>query len=141
MRLAGLLVLLSLPTLASAAESGPAKPPPHLDLYPFAAPITDGGRLANYVFVNVRLHGAVGNDAATIKRLEPKIRDAMVRAAHQGGFGLAGDLSHVDEARVAAVALAEARRIGGAATFTRAEIRKQTPQQQRTKSAPVAPRK
>jgi hypothetical protein len=69
-----------------------------------------------------------------LKRLEPKLRDAMVRAAHTRSFAKADDPTMVDAARVSAAAVAEGRRIGGA--FASAEVKKQTPQHRR-----VAPRK
>lgn len=128
-----LLVLLAA-SPALAAEPAAPKPPPYVDLYPFAAPIVQDGRLVNYVFVTIRLHGKAGADPSVLKRLEPKLRDAMVRAAHRRSFAAVGDPTSVDTARVAAAALAEGRRIGD--VFASAEVRKQTPQHRR-----VAPSK
>ena len=130
--LSTVLFLLALAGPAAAAEPAAPKPPPHMDLYPFAAPIVQDGRLVNYVFVTVRMHGAPGTDASGLKRLEPKLRDAMVRAAHRRSFARADDPTMVDPARVAALAMAEGRRIGGA--FASAEVKKQTPQRRRVVS-------
>jgi hypothetical protein len=127
MRLALALVLLAGPAAAAGDKAAP-KPPPFVDVYPFAAPIVRDGRLVNYVYVTLRLHGAQGGDVTALKRLEPQLRDAVVRAAHRRGFGDAADPTRVDSATVTAVALAEGRRLAGAATFVRAEVLKQTPQ-------------
>lgn len=99
-----------------------------LDIYPFAAPITYDGRVVNYVFVSVRLVGAPGVEMQPLKAKEPFLRDAMVRAAHKTSFGKPGVLTEIDEGKVKATALAEARRILGPKTFVSAEIRKQTAQ-------------
>lgn len=99
-----------------------------LDIYPFAAPITHGGRVVNYVFVSVRLQTAPGVDAQALKAKEPFLRDGLVRAAHRTPFGKAGVLTEVDESRVVAAALAEARRVLGAKTVVGASVKKQTPQ-------------
>lgn len=123
------LFLFALAGPALAADPAAPKPPPYVDLYPFAAPIVQEGRLVNYVFVTVRMHGTAEADASALKRLEPKLRDAMVRAAHRRSFARADDPTAVDAARVAATAVAEGRRIGGA--FASAEVKKQTPQHRR----------
>lgn len=120
----------------AASEPAEPKPAPHLDLYPFAAPVIQNGRLVNYVFVNMRLQGASGAEATTLKRLEPQVRDALVRAAHRTSFAVDG--TQLDAARLSAVSLSEGRRIGGAKTFTGAEVLKQTPQHRRVRT--VAPR-
>lgn len=135
MRLLPVLLFALSAAPAIAAESKPAAPV-YLDVYPFAAPVVSEGRLVNYVFVTLRLNAAPGSDGGALKRLEPALRDAMVRAAHRTSFDLAGDPTRIDTARISAVALAEGRRLAGATTFTSAEVRKQTPQRQRVSMPP-----
>ncbi len=105
-------------------EGGGAK---YLDLAPTGLPIIVGGRIKNYVFVQARLIPAPGADLIKLREKEPYYRDALVRAAHRTTFGKAGDWTGVDEARLEAVLLAEARRISGPKSFSRAELLKQTP--------------
>lgn len=104
------------------AASGPA----YLDLAATALPIMVGGRVKNYVFVQMRLTPGPGADLAKLREKEPYYRDALVRAAHRTPFTKAGDLTVVDKARLEAVTLAEARRIAGPKSFSRAELMKQT---------------
>lgn len=123
------LALLATGALAAGDKGKPkAEPGGFLDVYPFAAPLIHDGRLVNYVFVSVRLQTAPGVDAQALKPKEPFMRDALVRAAHRTPFGKAGVLTEVDEARVIAAAMAEARRLIGPGTFVAASIKKQTPQ-------------
>jgi hypothetical protein len=113
---------------AGAKPKGAPEDDGHVDVSPFAAPVIIDGRVVNYVFVSVRLHTAPGVDRDTLKRGEPRLREAMVRAAHRTALNPAGDRSTVDEARLAKLALAEAGRVAGPKAYTRAEVRKQTPQ-------------
>ena len=122
------VLLLALPSAALAAGKKEEKgAEPFIDLAQVGLPITVKGRTENYVFVEVRLHVAPGQDAMKLRRMEPYYRDALVRAAHRQSFGRPDDWTRVDEARVKAVVLAEARRISGPKAFTRAEIKRQVP--------------
>jgi hypothetical protein len=62
-----------------------------------------------------------------LREKEPYYRDALVRAAHRTALNKAGDLTALDEVRVEAVLLSEARRISGPKSFSRAELMRQTP--------------
>jgi hypothetical protein len=90
-------------------------------------PLIDGGRVRNYVFVQTRLIPGPGADVMKLREQEPLYRDALVRAAHRSSFAAAGDWTAVDQARVEAVLLAEARRISGPKSFSRAQLVQQTP--------------
>lgn len=138
MRLSLALLLLAFGAPAQASGGAAAAMPavaPHVDVYPFAAPIVHEGRLVNYVFVQLRLHGTATADGPTLKQFEPRLRDAIVREAHRSPFVVPGDANHVDDRRLTAFALAEGRRLAGPAAFASAEVRKQTPQRIRTSPA------
>lgn len=140
MRLALLVALLLLaPNAVLAAGGGKkdgAKPEPgHVDVSTIAAPVIIDGRVVNYVFVQVRLLTDPSVQATEMKAKEPRLREALVRAAHRKPWNPADDRSAVDPARVAAVALAEARRIGGPKSFIGAQVRTQTPQRRLPKVA------
>jgi hypothetical protein len=59
--------------------------------------------------------------------MEPYYRDALVRAAHRQPFVRADDWTRVDDVRLKAVLLAEARRISGPKAFSSVEIKRQAP--------------
>ena len=128
LRLLLAVLLLTLPSAALAAGKKPDKDSETvIELAQVGLPITVGGKAVNYVFAEVRLHVAPGQDSMKLRRMEPYYRDALIRAAHRQSFAKAGDWTRVDQARVEAVLLAEARRISGAKAFTKAELKRQTP--------------
>ena len=112
---------------AAGGGKPPGKGPAYLDLAPTGLPVFVDGRVKNYVFIQVRLVPAPGADLIKLREKEPYYRDALVRAAHRTPFTRAGDWTVLDEARLEAVLLAEARRIGGARSFAAAELVRQTP--------------
>ena len=123
-------------TPAAALAGGKKKPPeddlgPHVDLAAVGVPIIVDGKLANYVFVQARLNVAPGQDATKLRTMEPWYRDALVRAAHRAPFVNPNDLNVVDDRRLRAVLLAEARRISGSKAFSSVEIRNQAPRNHR----------
>jgi hypothetical protein len=124
-----LLALVAAPTAAFAAGGGKSAKPAasHVDLALVGLPIVVDGRAVNYVFLSVRLHVGGGQDVLKLAAQEPYYRDALIRAAHRQPFVKADDWTVVDEARLKAVLLAEARRISGPKAFSRVEIKQQTP--------------
>jgi hypothetical protein len=127
--IAALLMLAAPPALAAGGgKKAEAPSEGHVDIYPLGAPVIVKGRVVNYVFVSVRLVTPSGTDPQPLKAHEPRIREALVRAAHRTPFNSPDDRSQVDEAVVARTALAEGRRIAGAKAFVRAEVLRQTPQ-------------
>ena len=127
-----LLALLLACTPAAALAAGKKKPEadalgPHVDLAAVGVPIVVDGRIQNYVFVQARLNVAPGQDAIKLRAREPWYRDALVRAAHRTPFVKPDDWNSVDDRRLTAVLLAEARRISGPNAFSSAEIRNHAP--------------
>ena len=100
---------------------------PYVDLAAVGVPIIVDGKIVNYVFVQARLHVAPGQDSFKLKAKEPWYRDALVRAAHRTPFVRSDNWTVVDDRRLTAVLLAEARRISGPKAFSRAELRNQAP--------------
>ncbi|MDP8915612.1 MAG: hypothetical protein M3M95_00115 [Pseudomonadota bacterium] len=99
----------------------------YVDLAQMGLPIIVNGKIKNYVFVQMRLKPGGGADVIKLREKEPFYRDALIRAAHRASFGRADDWTVVDEARLEAVLLAEARRIAGPKAFAGAELLRQTP--------------
>lgn len=132
MRLRAVLIAQILLLSASSAVAGakgeatPARGEA-LELAPMGLPLVDKGRVRNYVFIQARLVPAPGADLMKLREKEPYYRDAMVKAAHRGAFAKAGDWTALDKAQIEAVLLAEARRISGPKSFSRAVLVQQTP--------------
>lgn len=126
-----LFAALALAAPASASGGGSADKAKtggnHLDLAQMALPIVVNGKIKNYVFVQMRLKPAGGADLLKLRDKEPYYRDALIRAAHRVPFTRADDWTVVDEARLEATLLAEARRISGPRSFSAAELLRQTP--------------
>lgn len=124
----GFAVLLAGPALAAGGGKSADKAT-GVDLAQLALPVIVNGKVKNYVFVQLRLVPARGADPIKLREAEPFYRDALIRAAHRTSFGRQDDWTVVDEARVEAVLLAEARRISGPKSFAKAELLRQTPRQ------------
>jgi hypothetical protein len=119
-------------TAPAAAHAGgaPAKTTAkdeHMDLAPMGLPVISDGRIVNYVFVQARLFPGPSGDLLKLREKEPFYRDALIRAAYRTPFTVPGDWTVLDEAKVEAVLLAEARRVSGPRSLARAEILRQTP--------------
>lgn len=115
-------------TPAVAAPSGDAAPTAAtLNLVPVGLPVIEGGRLRNYVFVQLRLHLAAGRTAEMVRPHDPFIRDALVKAAHRVPFGVAGDWTRLSERAVVAATLAAARAVAGEGVVASVELVNQAP--------------
>ena len=142
LRALALAAVLALAPAAALASGKKAAEPeddfgPHVDLAAVGVPIIANGRIQNYVFVQARLNVPPGQDAMRLRAYEPWYRDALVRAAHRTPFVKADDWNAVDDRRLKAVLLAEARRISGPKAFSSVEIRNQAP---RRHAPPIRPK-
>jgi hypothetical protein len=127
---------------AGGGKKGKEVTDPIVDLALVALPVVVKGRAENYVFLQVRLHVAPGQDVAKLRTMEPYYRDALVRAAHRQPFVNPNDWTVVDDKRLKAVMLAEARRISGPKAIAKVEIVSQTPRRVAGMVRPsAAPRK
>ena len=97
----------------------------YVDLLPVGLPIVSNGQLVNYVFVYVRINLTTTAGASKLREKEPFFRDALVRAAHRTPFTDPKDLSHIDEARLAAVFGREANAIAGPGQIRNIVVTKQ----------------
>jgi hypothetical protein len=108
-------LLLSAAAPARAGEGEPASKQvgQYVDLQPVALPIIVDGKLANYVFVSVRLNLASGSDTSRWRAKEPFLRDALVRAAHDTPFTVPNDLQKIDATKLAAAMMRISAQICG----------------------------
>jgi hypothetical protein len=124
------LLILSLPLLllagAAQAEEKPQTVGQYVDLQPVALPIVVNGQLVNYVFVYVRVN--LTGDVSRLRSKEPFFRDALVREAYRSPFVVPGDWEKVDERKLTAVMLRDARAIVGAEAVSSVVVTSQSPQ-------------
>ena len=90
-------------------------------------PITQKGRLVNYVFVTLRLVCRQGADMVAIRAKEPFFRDALVRVAARENLAQADNV-HLDFPHLKAVVLREAAAIAGPGLITDVKIVKEEAQ-------------
>jgi hypothetical protein len=132
MRIRTLSVLIAAAlTAASPAGAGEAAKAPTdqtVPLSPVALPIVAGGRVVNYVFVNVRILLSPSADAFALRDKEPFFRDALVRAAYRTPFQAGTNPNRIDEPRLKATLLREAAAIAGPGKIVGIAIDSQTPQ-------------
>lgn len=133
----GLALLAATPSLAAP----PPKPEDELavTLSPVALPIVVDGRLANYVFVTVKVLLKPSADSLALEAKEPYFRDALVRAAHRTPFVLRYDYNHIDVGRLRAVMMHEASAIAGPNAIRDIVVVEQTPQHQVRSPRPPTP--
>jgi len=132
--LLGLVLLASAsPAWANSAkkkEGEGAPPDPTVRIQPFAVPIIDGGKLVNYVFVNLTLRMATDVPVTVLANQEPILRDAIVRAAHRTPFTKSDSYNEVDSAKLQAAVLKEVAALVGKGKVASVEISKQIPRKQ-----------
>ena len=119
-----LAAILSLSAARPALAEGDAKvdADQSVKVSPVALPIVVDGRLANYVFVTVKVLLYPGVNALALSDKEPYFRDALVRAAHRTPFVIRNDYNRVDEAKLRAALYPEAVRIAGAGAVRGIEV-------------------
>jgi hypothetical protein len=135
------LVIAQCGFATSGQSAEPPKPDvdPAVTLSPVALPIIVDGRLANYIFVTVKIKLTRSADEAALRDKEPYFRDALVRAAHRTPFVLHYDYNHVDAGRLRAVMLREAGAISGPNTIRDIVVVDQTPQHRIPSPRPPQP--
>jgi hypothetical protein len=112
---------------ASAPPKSEKPPSQFVDLGAVALPIIVDGRLVNYVFCSVRINLTPSADAQKLRQKEPFFRDALIRAAHATPFVSSQDYLSVDEAKLKAALLRDARAIAGAKDIVSVTVTKQAP--------------
>lgn len=127
--LAAIAAALAAPAHAAGGGGDKAKPSvaQYVDISPVALPVIAGRRLVNYVFVNVRLNLVKTADATRLRGMEPRFRDALVRAAHRTPFTGTRDYLSLDETKLAQAMMREAAAIAGAGQVVSVKVTSQTP--------------
>lgn len=126
--LASAAAFCAAPVMASggkkdAKEAGAAS----VQLGAIAIPITENGRLANYIFLNVRINLTIKADEAKLREKEPYFRDALVRVSSKVSFGQPGKDYLLDEPRFKQVMMAEWVKITGPGMIKSIDILAQNP--------------
>jgi len=138
-----ILLMLGLAILAASPGQAAEAPKPDADqavtLSPVALPIIVDGRLANYIFVTVKVLLTRSADATALRDKEPYFRDALVRAGHRTPFVLRYDYNRIDEAKLDAVMLHETAAITGPNVVRAVTVLEQTPQHHVISPRPAPP--
>jgi hypothetical protein len=126
------LALLATPAFARSAKKekkgeGEEAPDPVITLQSMALPIIAGGKLVNYVFVQMTITLKPGMLPAVFEGKEPQLRDAIVREAHSKPFIRPDSYVALDEARLKASILRETNGLIGPGKVALVTIVKQTP--------------
>lgn len=121
------VLLLAGSAHASAPEKAEKPAAQFVDLAAVALPIIVDGRLVNYVFASVRINLSNSANAQKLREKEPFFRDALIRAAHRTPFVSDRDYISVDEAKLKAALLRDARAIAGPRDIVSVTITKQAP--------------
>lgn len=125
-------------TPRAARASGPTggNAPATFNIENLGLPVITDGRLRNYVFVEIRLTLAAGQDQNAVRAKAPYLRDAVVKAAHRAPFARAGDWNSLDARLLSAAVMRSAATVVGRGAVTRVELTSQTPRRRlRTPSA------
>jgi hypothetical protein len=134
--LTALLALLASPALARSAKKekkggkegeGEAAPDPVIKLQSMALPVIAGGKLINYVFVQMTITLKPGVLTTVFEGKEPMLRDAIVREAHSKPFMRPDSYVALDEARLKASVLRETNGLIGPGKVAVVTVVKQTP--------------
>lgn len=130
-----LAVLLALAVASPAGAAGAKKAQddeaPKVALSPIALPVLLNGRVVNYVYVHLEVLTGPGADPAAVRAKEPFLRDAIVRAAHRNPLNGPNQLTALDEPRLTALTVAEARKLTGKKTVAGAKVARQEPKRTR----------
>jgi hypothetical protein len=123
------------------AEEGAAtiKVDPSIPLKPVAVPITENGKLVNYVFLSIKIMLSPKADLFRLVSQEPYYRDALVRAGHRHNLGVPGDPNRVDEKLVKAVLMREVASFVDPRMIASIEIVRQDPKKHVARTVPAKP--
>jgi hypothetical protein len=123
------------------AEEGSAtiKIDPSIPLSPVAVPITENGKLVNYVFLSIKIILSPKADLYKLVSQEPYYRDALVRIGHRQNLGVPGDPNRVDEALLKAALKREVASFIDPSLIARIEIVRQDPKKRVARTVPTKP--
>jgi flagellar basal body-associated protein FliL len=126
------LALLATPALARSAKKekkgeGEEAPDPVIKLQSMALPIIAGGKLINYVFVQMTITLKPEELTTSFEGKEPQLRDAIVREAHSKPFIRPDSYVALDEARLKASVLRQINSLIGPGKVALVTVVKQTP--------------
>jgi hypothetical protein len=109
------LLLLALATPAFAAEPAKGKPGTNVEMPYLMAPMNDAdGKLDGYAYIQPLLTATSDTNALAVRDKLAFIQDAFVRDVNGPSVASAADPASVDQPKLAARLLADAKRIMGA---------------------------
>ena len=141
-RLLAAFVVLAL-AVSPAAASAPAekKPSSTVLMSPVALPVILDGRLANYIYVTLRLQLSPKADSSKLREKEPFFRDALLRAAYRTPLHRPEDPNTLDPVKLRAAVLRESAVIAGPGQVVGFQLIRAQPQRYLPKPRKPAPTK
>jgi len=134
------LIAALVATPAMAVEGAATiKVDPQIALSPVAVPITENGKLVNYVFLSIKIILSPKADQFRLVSYEPFYRDALVRIGHRQNLGVPGDPNRVDEALLKAALKREIASFVDPSLIARIEIVRQDPKKRIARTVPAKP--
>jgi flagellar basal body-associated protein FliL len=109
---------------------------PYVKLAQVAIPITENGRVTNYIYLSIKLNLSPKANMTKLREKEPYFRDALVRTSYKNSFGQKERDDLLDEARFKATMMPVWGQIAGAGSIASIEILSQVPNKQRGRLPP-----
>lgn len=139
-RLLAALVVLALaagPAAASGAAEG-KKPATTVLMSPVALPVIIDGKLANYIYITLRLNLSPKADSAKLREKEPFFRDAFLRAAYRTPLHKADDPNSLDPVKLRVTIMRESAAIAGPGQVIGFQLLRAQPQRYLPRPRPPA---
>jgi hypothetical protein len=112
-RLFAALMVFALAAGPAAASDELKKPSSSVLMSPVALPVIVDGKLANYIYITLRLNLAPKADSGKLREKEPFFRDALLRAAYRSPLHKADDPNSLDPIKLRVAVMRESAAIAG----------------------------
>ena len=141
-RLLAALTILALAAGPAAASGGEdKKPSPTVLMSPVALPVIVDGKLANYIYITLRLNLSPKADSAKLREKEPFFRDALLRGAYRTPVQKADDPNALDPVRFRALVLSSSATVAGPGQVVGYQLLRAQPQRYLPKPKKAPPPK
>ena len=142
-RLLAALMVFALAAGPAAASGAPEKKKPSSTVLmsPVALPVIVDGKLANYIYVTLRLNLSPKADSAKLREKEPFFRDALLRAAYRTPLHKPDDPNSLDPIKLRVAVMRESAAVAGPGQVVGFQLLRAQPQRYLPKPNKPAPPK
>ena len=124
---------------AAASEPAGKKPSTTVLMSPVALPVIVDGKLANYIYITLRLNLSSKADSTKLREKEPFFRDALLRAAYRTPLHRADDPNALDPIKLRVAVMRESAAIAGPGQVVGFQLLRAQPQRYLPKPRKPAP--